>query len=193
MKIYSKRLLFNPMRSTPIIFLLIIQMAGFSEGMDRQAPLPISEAELLAAQKTWGEAIVSIGKAYTQRQDYKAEAIKTVDELYDYAAGPVLFKPTKAAKNQFRSSRESAISYFVGGEIAEDHGFALQPWSAVRFENSAIILEESFAAAMGNYFFTNAKSGVEAKVEYSFIYRRDSQGALRIQLHHSSLPYQPEH
>jgi len=40
---------------------------------------------------------------------------------------------------------------------------------------------------MGNYFFTNPE-GEEVKVEYSFGYRIDSEGNLRICLHHSSIP-----
>merc|ERR1712003_599079 len=45
------------------------------------------------------------------------------------------------------------------------------------------------AMAMGNYFFTNA-DGV-SKVEYSFGYFLDAMGNVRINLHHSSMPYTP--
>ena len=41
--------------------------------------------------------------------------------------------------------------------------------------------------AMGNYFFTNSIEE-EVKVEYSFGYIVDSEGKLRINLHHSSMP-----
>jgi hypothetical protein len=57
----------------------------------------------------------------------------------------------------------------------------------VRFENTDIILNESTALAMGNYFFTSPE-GDEVKVEYTFGYIVDSSGNLRIQLHHSSMP-----
>ncbi len=40
---------------------------------------------------------------------------------------------------------------------------------------------------MGNYFFTDAE-GSEVKVEYTFGYVQDEVGALRINLHHSSIP-----
>jgi hypothetical protein len=76
------------------------------------------------------------------------------------------------------------------GKYPEDHGFALQPWTKVRFANSGMILREGSALAMGNYFFTDT-NGDEVKVEYSFGYIRDDRGALRINLHHSSLPYSP--
>ena len=42
---------------------------------------------------------------------------------------------------------------------------------------------------MGNYFFTDL-NGVEAKVEFTFGYKL-VEGELRIDLHHSSFPYNP--
>ena len=47
---------------------------------------------------------------------------------------------------------------------------------------------ETTALAMGNYFFTATKGDV-IKVEYTFGYIKDGDGALRIILHHSSIPY----
>ena len=102
----------------------------------------------------------------------------------------ILFKPTKAKIIQFRSSFEKALSYFIGGENAacsEDKGFALEPWSKVKFENSGFIIEDSRAIAMGNYFFTK-QDGSLVKVEYTFSYvLRGSK--LFIDVHHSSLPF----
>ncbi len=82
--------------------------------------------------------------------------------------------------------------YFIGGNSSnkKDAGFALAPWIKVRFENVAIILELNRALAMGNYFFTDSE-GAETKVEFTFGYQKDSNGKLRIDLHHSSLPYSP--
>ena len=40
---------------------------------------------------------------------------------------------------------------------------------------------------MGNYFFTTPE-GDEVKVEYTFGYVLDDEGALRINVHHSSMP-----
>ena len=56
------------------------------------------------------------------------------------------------------------------------------------FENAAIILEENRALAMGNYFFTD-KPGTVTKVEYTFGYKKDAEGNLKIDLHHSSIPF----
>ena len=103
--------------------------------------------------------------------------------------GPVLFKPTLAATDQFRPTFETALSYFVASNNAciEDRGFAIKGWKDVRFENSDVIIDGNTALAMGNYFFTGPEGG-EVKVEYTFGYIQDNDGDLRIQLHHSSMP-----
>jgi hypothetical protein len=38
----------------------------------------------------------------------------------------------------------------------------------------------------------DAASGDETRVEFTFGYRKDDRGRLRIFLHHSSLPYNPK-
>jgi hypothetical protein len=154
---------------------------------------PITKAEVEQAQKIWGDGIVAIGNAYKNKGDYKTLAAAHVDRLYAYDEGIVLFKPTKAAKQQFRLTEPDAVSYFVTGVVPEDHGFALQPWSAVRFENAGIFIDSDSAVAMGNYFFTDANTNKEVKVEFTFGYIRGADGKLLINLHHSALPYQPSH
>jgi hypothetical protein len=47
------------------------------------------------------------------------------------------------------------------------------------------------AVAMGNYWFTPADGGPETKVEYTFGYVRGEDGALKIVVHHSSVPFNP--
>ena len=147
--------------------------------------------EIVDAQQAWGEAIVSIGKAYTSGEDYQALAEMVVDQLYGYDEGIVLFKPTKAAREQFRTTEEAAVSYFVEGIVPEDGGFAIQPWREVRFENAGMIVNCNSAIAMGNYYFTDVNGGQEVKVEFTFGYRKDDDGKALINLHHSSLPYEP--
>ena len=119
----------------------------------------VTEGEILKAQEDWAAAIVAIGAAYAGGKDYRSVAEQTVDALYGYAEGPVLFKPTKASEKQFRLTREEAVSYFVTGAVPEDHGFAIQPWSAVRFENAGFVIDGGSAIAMGNYYFTDANTG----------------------------------
>ena len=100
-----------------------------------------------------------------------------VVNLYAYGMTPVLFKPTLAAEQQFRSTFDDALSYFVATNNAcpEDKGFAIKGWTAVRFENVDIITEGKVGMAMGNYFFTTPE-GDEVKVEYSFGYFLDDAG-----------------
>jgi len=150
----------------------------------------ITEEKVAQAQKVWGEGIVAIGKAFTDKNDYIKVAENHLDVLYNFQAGNVLFKPTKAADVQFRNDRESALSYFVGGndKFPEDHGFAIHPWINVRFENAGTSIHGDYAVAMGNYFFTQT-DGTETKVEYTFGYNITEDGSLKISLHHSSLPF----
>lgn len=150
----------------------------------------IEISEIERAQKMWAERIVEIGKAFLQHGNYKLVAKNLVDDLYGYREGNVLFKPTKASEQQFRLNAESALSYFVGDNqnFPEDKGFALQPWEKIRFENAGVICKENHALAMGNYYFTDT-SGNEVKVEYTFGYFVNESGDIKINLHHSSLPY----
>lgn len=149
----------------------------------------ITVAEIEEAQRKWGDGIVSIATAHNIGGNYVEIATKHVEHLYAYDLGEVLFKPTMASTDQFRPTFESALSYFVAsnGVCQEDSGFAIKGWTAVRFENSGIIINESNAIAMGNYFFTD-EDGNETKVEYTFGYILDDASNLRIVLHHSSLP-----
>jgi hypothetical protein len=147
----------------------------------------ITEDKVIAAQNSWGKGIVNIGKA----EDHKQKALEHLNSLYAYDIGSVLFKPTKASEDQFRGTKDEALSYFVTGIVPEDKGFALAPYTKVRFENEGIIVDCDSALAMGNYYFTTTE-GNEIKVEYSFGYIEDENGNLKINLHHSSLPYNPK-
>jgi len=154
------------------------------------AATKITQKEIFQAQKTWGQGVVHIGKVYRQHGNYKKAAEQLVNQLYAYQLGPVLFKPTKATKQPFRLTKEGAISYFVGGnkQFPEDKGFALEPWTHVRFHNAGVFIDGNYAVAMGTYYFTPLK-GKPVKVEYTFGYIKDKKGHLKINLHHSSLPY----
>lgn len=154
------------------------------------AGAPITTEEVEAAQKEWGEGIVKISAAHAQGRDYQAVARNHLDTLYNYDNGMVLFKPTLAAEDQFRGTYDEALSYFVTGVRAEDSGFAIKGWTDVRFENEGIYTDEDNAMAMGNYYFTGPDGNV-TKVEYTFGYVRGANGELKINTHHSSMPYAP--
>ena len=153
----------------------------------------VTVAEVKDAQRAWGKGIIAIATAHANGGDYVGLATDHVNTLYAYQMGPVLFKPTLAAVDQFRPTFETALSYFVASNNAcpEDQGFAIQGWTDVRFENSDVIIDGNTALAMGNYFFTSSE-GAEVKVEYTFGYIEDGNGGLRIQLHHSSMPAESE-
>ena len=152
----------------------------------------ITTEQITAAQQAWGDGIVKIASAHKAGEDYAQVAHDHVDTLYAYGLTTVQFKPTLAAEQQFRSTFDEALSYFVASNNAcpEDKGFAIKGWTAVRFENVDIFTEGRVGLAMGNYFFTTP-DGDEVKVEYSFGYILDEQGNVRINLHHSSMPYAP--
>lgn len=155
----------------------------------------ISQKELLNFQNDWGKEVVNIGKHFLGKTDYKQAAIKLVEQFYAYNEASVLFKPTRAQHKQFRLNAESAVSYFIGNNTKydEDTGFALQPWTKVRFENSGFIYKGDCAISMGNYYFTDL-AGQEKQVEYTLGVFRTKEGKLKINLHHSSLPYlHPKH
>lgn len=166
--------------------------AGASHASEAaQTPAFISKADVLAAQKQWSDGIVAIGAAYRTDGDYRKAAEDHIASLYAYDQGGVLFKPTLAAQDQFRETKDEALSYFVGGSNPEDKGFAIRPWSNVRWGEQEILTNGDTAYAMGNYYFTPDGSSEETKVEYTFVYVRDPDGQLRISVHHSSVPYAP--
>ena len=78
----------------------------------------VSLAEVKDAQRAWGEGIVAIATAHTNGGDYVGLATDHVNTLYAYQMGPVLFKPTLAATDQFRPTFETALSYFVASNNA---------------------------------------------------------------------------
>mgnify|MGYP001809202232 CR=1 FL=1 len=151
----------------------------------------ITKEQVISAQNEWGNGVVKIGSLKNDRTSCESFTSEFLDKLYAYENGIVLFKPTKCEFEQFRPSKSEALSYFIAGDdrkCAEDKGFAIQPWTKVRFENSGgFILEEERAIAMGNYFFTDL-DGNEAKVEFTFGYKL-VDGELKIDLHHSSFPF----
>jgi hypothetical protein len=153
----------------------------------------ITEAEVLAAQKAWGEALIAISTTYDQKglAAAKALAAKVIDEAYGYQYGAVLFKPTLTENPQtFRTTREGALAYFVGDNPAfpKDKGFALKGWRKVEIENAGIFIVGNVATTMGKVSITD-KTGKVTTVDKTWEFMRDDKGKLRIVVHHSSLQY----
>ena len=148
-----------------------------------------SEQEVIDAQNLWADQVVQIGYLYTSNLDYKKKAYDFVKNFYAYEISNVLFKPTLASRNQFRLKLDDALSYFIGGSIKEDKGFALKPWKKITFGDRNFILKDNIALVMGNYYFQSIEEVEEIKVVYTFGYIPNSNGKPVINLHHSSLPY----
>jgi hypothetical protein len=156
---------------------------------------PITEADIEAAQVAWCDALISISNTYTDNgfESAKTLAQTVLDTAYAYTLHvEVLFKPTLASgEHTFRLTNEGALSYFVGGNpnYPDDHGFALKGWTSCHSERAGVEITGRYALSMGNVYFKNA-NGV-TKVDKSWGYLQDDDCALRIVLHHSSLPYEP--
>merc|ERR1712187_549856 len=153
----------------------------------------ITDDEVLAAQKGWGDALVKISKTYEDEgyEAAKALAKAVIDAAYGYKYGPVLFKPTLAGGSQtFRTTKEGALAYFVGGDptYPNDKGFGIKGWRKVVFKNKAIWKDGNLGLVQGNVIFTD-KTGAVTIVDKTFGFLKAPDGKLVIALHHSSLPY----
>ncbi|MFN6935839.1 MAG: hypothetical protein ACK4NZ_11920 [Tsuneonella sp.] len=156
---------------------------------------PITEAEVIAAQQAWGNALVAIATEYDNKGHSAAKKLagNIIDSAYGYNLGPVLFKPTLAngdGEQTFRTTRDGALSYFVGGDkkFAQDGGFALKGWRSFEIDNAGILITGNSATSMGHVTVIDAK-GNRTTVDKTWGYVRGPDGKLRIVLHHSSLPY----
>ena len=163
-----------------------------------QKPAPIynsniTETEVLAVQKAWGDALIQISNDFLSGGQAKAAATANavLDAAYGYNMGPVLFKPTlSSAPQTFRVTKEGALAYFVGGNPSypKDTGFALKGWKKVDVENAAIHITGNVASTMGHVTFTD-KDGKKTVVDKTWTFKKDDMGKTRIVVHHSSLPY----
>ena len=165
-------------------------------------PKPITEKEVNAAQQAWCDGLVEISEAYRNGGNYKYLAEKFIDDLYDFKEGRVFFRPTlAAAPRNFRTTREGALSYFIGenSNFPEDDGFAKKPWAGARFDNAiegsnAIQIFGNIAMTMGNVYLQPEVStdGKEVIVDKVFAYRKDDEGKLRLVVHKSALTNMPK-
>jgi hypothetical protein len=169
------------------------QRSRYSPPMDEASHLieHVTRHEVIDAQNFWAQSIVDISTSFLTGGDYVSLAGERAGELYGYDHSNVLFKPTKAAQKQFRPTANDAMSYFVGhdaivGGFKEDQGFAINAKKGF----SKVDCHNEVAHAMGTYEFTCATTGEISEVEYTFGYKRNPDGKVRICLHHSSIPYE---
>lgn len=161
----------------------------------------ITEKEVNAAQQAWCDRLVEISEAYRNGGNYRQLAENFIDDLYDFKEGKVFFRPTLAvAPRNFRTTREGALSYFIGENrnFPEDDGFAKKPWVDARYDNAiegsnAIQIFGNIAMTMGNVYLQPEVStdGKEVVVDKVFAYRKDDTGMLRLIVHKSALTNMP--
>ena len=132
---------------------------------------------------SWTQGVIDIGRVYKAGGDYKKTALAFIENHYGFDRGNVLFKPTFTKEIVFRNSIEKALSYFVGGAVAEDNGFALRTWEKIDLIQVNTI--ESIGAVMGLLNFKPIGSDTKTKVAFTFILD-SSETILKIKLHHSS-------
>lgn len=170
------------------LFPLTVQAKQFSDYVGFLPAGPdITQADIEKAQENWGKAVVAIGKAGKDAAEVAENAARSA---YAFDLGPIQFKPTLAAEQPFRPDIEGTLSYFVSGndKYAEDSGFALRPWSKVRFDNHTVKMQGNIAIAMGHYYFTGPDR-TETKVEYTKGYVKTPDNRVLIFLQDSSMPY----
>ena len=167
--------------------------AGLARPTVKVMNLNITQAEVIAAQNGWCDALLSISSTYANSgigaATKKAEAV--IDKAYAYQYGPVAFKPTLASgKQTFRATREGALAYFVGNNPAypSDKGFALKPWRKCEVVNEVIQLNGAQAITMGNVDLTDS-TGKVTRVDKTWSFIKEPDASVRIVLHHSSLPF----
>tara|TARA_B100000959_G_C14451187_1_gene406911 strand:- start:26 stop:487 length:462 start_codon:yes stop_codon:yes gene_type:complete len=150
----------------------------------------IKKDTIIQAQNKWSSSIIKISSLRDNYELCLQYTDEFLNELYAFDKGIVLFKPTKAKDEQFRFTKEKALSYFIAGKkkiCEEDSGFAIHPWKNITFNNSSYIIEDNIAFVMGNYYFTDLND-IVLKVEYTFGYKLINE-KMKIFLHHSSFPF----
>jgi len=141
-------------------------------------------------QRRWANIVIKIGQEYKKKNNVDNLTSELMQKIYAFDYCDVLFKPTLAKVDQFRSSKEEFLSYFLGqnNKCKEDSGFAIKNWKSIEFNNYKITEYNNYLLSMGNYFFKDQKNEI-LKVEYTFGFIKINNNELRINLHHSSLPY----
>ena len=156
--------------------------------------MQITETDLLNARLSWGDGLIAISNAYDKDGiDRTRELASTIlDDLYGFEQGEILFKPTlSGGKQTFRTEKAGTLSYFIGHnpDYPQDSGFGLKSWIEFNSVTASSFIAGDVAMWMGWVSLTD-KSGAVVTVDKSFGYKKAANGALKIVLHHSSLPYQ---
>ena len=75
----------------------------------------ITKEDIIKAQNEWSNGIIKMGEISNNREKLESFVSDFLDITYNFQE-KVLFKPTKARIEQFRNDKDSATSYFIGGD-----------------------------------------------------------------------------
>ena len=145
--------------------------------------MAINETDVKLFVDSWKQGVLDIKNVYDNKGDYQEQASKFLKTHYLFETESVLFKPTLTREEIFRNSFDRALSYFIGGDIDEDKGFAIQEWESIDTDQINILIEDELIIAMGVLSF---KSDEVLKVAFTFMLK-ESNSNLKIKVHHSSL------
>ena len=145
--------------------------------------MSINETDVKLFVDSWKQGVLDIRNVYHNKGDYQEQASEFLKTHYLFDTECVFFKPTLTREEIFRNSFDGALSYFIGGDIDEDRGFALQEWKSINTDQINILIEEGLVIAMGVLSF---KSDEVLKVAFTFMLK-ESNSDLKIKVHHSSL------
>lgn len=153
-----------------------------------------TDERVVSTLQLWCDNVVRIGKIHSEGGDVASAAAQIISDNYDYDKGKVLFKPTLTFGPQtFRPTKEGALSYFIGGnpDFPNDEGFKLKPWVKVWFNKLDYVLHGDLAIVQCNVHLIGDDDS-HIFVNKSFVFKICDDGRVRIVLHQSSLPFQPQ-
>ena len=145
--------------------------------------MAINETDVKQFVDSWKQGVLDIKNVYDNKGNYQEQASKFLETHYLFETESVLFKPTLTREEIFRNSFDRALSYFIGGDIDEDKGFAIQGWKSIDTDQINILIEDQLIIAMGVLSF---KSNEVLKVAFTFMLK-ESNSNLKIKVHHSSI------
>jgi hypothetical protein len=145
----------------------------------------MSSNEIEHFLNSWIDGVIEIGRVYLEGGDYEKCAEKFISSHYAFDNEEVLFKPTFTKEVIFRNSKELALSYFIGGDIPEDNGFALKPWERIKLEELNAIEENNLIVAMGTLSMKPVNMEENTMIAFTFLLI-NIDDSLKIKVHHSS-------
>lgn len=164
-------------------------------------PDVITPDEVKCAQQQWCDGLIRISRLYQANPDgneYREEAIKFLNDLYDFGdGGRVFFRPTLALfPFNFRTDFQGTLDYFIGDRRGD--GFAKKKLKSATYSNKiagrdgepGIRIHGNTAMAVGNVCLE--EEGVPGKtvVDKVFVYRKVGND-LKLMVHMSALRNDP--